>query len=211
MSKKTALILGDTALAHWHFMKAAEPYLKETLGEQYDLTFSEDYPEMTSDALYRYNLVINYADNWGERGTVAAGVALLTFVANGGQLLTIHSGIITPNAPFLLQMHGGKFTGHAEYTTLNYKTIGNHPITEGVGSFSMGEEPYEYELSLFSEREPILEFELNGKISPAGWVMPYGLGRIVYLQPGHDARSFAVPEFLKLIKNSANWLCPVTD
>jgi len=208
MSKKTALVLGDTTQAHWHFMNAAEPYIRETLEENYELTFSEAYPDMTAALLNQYDLVINYADNWGERGTVPAGVALLDFVANGGQLLTIHSGIITPNAKFLLQMHGGKFLRHADYATLNYKTLGNHPVTEGVGSFSMGEEPYEYELALFSEREPVLEFELNGTIYPAGWVIPYGLGRIVYLQPGHDARSFAVPEFQKLIKNSALWLCP---
>ena len=209
MSKQTALVLGDTALAHWHFMNAAKPHLREILEDEFDLTFSDDYPNLTLETLKLYNLIINYTDNWSERGTVAAAVALQTFVANGGQLLSLHSGIIQPNPFFLLQMQGGKFTGHAEYATLNYRrTDIIHPVTEGIESFFMGEEPYEFLLDPLAERELVLEFELDGRIYPAAWVMTYGFGRVVYLSPGHDARSFAEPSFRKLIRNSALWLCP---
>jgi len=209
MNKKTVLVLGDSAQAHWHFMNAAEPYLRTTLEDCYDLTFSEDYPALTLETLNKYDLVINYIDNWGERGTVAAGVALQTFVAGGGQLLSLHSGIIQRVPGFLQQMQGAAFTGHAEYATLNYKTTSVvHPVTEGILQFSMGEEPYEFQLDPLAEKEMVLEYELNGKVYPAAWVMTYGFGRIVYLAPGHDARSFCVPAFQKLIRNSALWLCP---
>jgi type 1 glutamine amidotransferase len=210
MNRQTALIMGDTALAHWHFMNAAKPHLRETLEDAFDLTFSDDYPNITTDILKSYDLVINYTDNWTERGTTAAGVALMTFVATGGQLLSIHSGIIQPAPYFLLQMHGGKFTGHAAYATLNYRrTDITHPVTEGIESFFMGEEPYEFLLDPLAEKQLVLEYEYNGKIYPAAWVMTYGFGRIVYLSPGHDARSFAEPSFRKLIRNSALWLSPV--
>ena len=80
MTKKTCLILGDTANAKWHFLDKAEPALREVLADAYELTFSEAYPELTLDGLRAYDLVVNYIDNWAERGTVAAGVALQTFV-----------------------------------------------------------------------------------------------------------------------------------
>ena len=209
MSKKQALVLGDSALAHYHFMNAAEPHLLEILQDRFDLTFTEAYPDLTADILKANDLVINYIDNWGERGTVATGIALQRFVAEGGQLLSMHSGIIQRDPFFLEQMQGATFTGHAEYTTLNYRrTEVVHPITEGVEPFSMGEEPYEFLLDPIAKKEVVFEFELNGKTYPAAWVLTYGLGRVIYLAPGHDARSFAVPGFRRLILNSALWLCP---
>jgi uncharacterized protein len=209
MNRQSALILGDTALAHWHFMNAAKPHLREILEDAFDLTFSDNYPNITQDILKQYGLVVNYTDNWTERGTTAAGVALMTFVATGGQLLSLHSGIIQPAPYFLLQMHGGKFTGHAAYATLNYRrTDVVHPVTEGIESFFMGEEPYEFLLDPLAEKELLLEYELDGRTYPAAWVTTYGFGRLVYLSPGHDARSFAEPSFRKLIRNSALWLCP---
>ncbi len=207
MNQLKALVIGDTAEAAWHFMNAAEPHLKETLQDRFLLTFSEAYPDMTLELLKGYDLVINYTDNWGKRGTVAAGVALQTFVAEGGQLLTLHSGIIQRDPFFLEQMQGASFTGHADYATLNYRVTGDpHPVTEGVEPFSMGEEPYEFLLDPLCKMQMVLEYEFNGTIYPAAWVINYGFGRIVYLSPGHDARSFAVPAFQKLIRNSALWL-----
>ena len=209
MTKKTCLILGDTANAKWHFLDKAEPALREVLADAYELTFSEAYPDLTLDGLRAYDLVVNYIDNWAERGTVAAGVALQTFVSTGGQLLCLHSGIIQRNPFFLQQMQGGAFTKHEAYATLNYRnTEVVHPVTSGVEAFSMGEEPYEFLLDPLTERTLLQEYELNGAVYPAAWVIDYGFGRIVYLAQGHDARSFAVPGFRQLIRNSALWLCP---
>lgn len=210
MSKKKVLILGDTATAKWHFLDKAEPALREVLGDTYALTFSEAYPEMTLEDLRTYDLVINYIDNWADRGTVAAAVALQTYVSTGGQLLCLHSGIIQRKPFFLQQMQGGAFTKHEAYNTLQYRnTDVPHPVTDGVEPFSMGEEPYEFLLDPLTERTLLQEFELDGVTYPAAWVIEYGFGRIVYLAQGHDARSFAVPAFRKLILNSALWLCPM--
>jgi uncharacterized protein len=210
MAKKKVLILGDTAQAKWHFLDKAEPALREVLGDVYDLTFTEAYPALTVDDLRHHDLVVNYIDNWAERGTVEAGVALQTFVSTGGQLLCLHSGIIQRKPFFLQQMQGGAFTKHEAYATLNYRnTEVDHPVTQGVGPFSMGEEPYEFLLDPLTERTLLQEYELNGTVYPAAWVIDYGMGRIVYLAQGHDARSFEVPGFRRLIRNSALWLCPV--
>ena len=207
MKHKKVLILGDTAHAKWHFLDKARPALTEVLGDVYDLTFSEAYPALTLDELRGVDLVINYIDNWADRGTVEAGVALQTYVATGGQLLCLHSGIIQRKPFFLQQMQGGAFTGHEAYDTLNYRnTDVAHPVTDGVEAFSMGEEPYEFLLDPLTERTLLQEYEHNGTTYPAAWVIDYGLGRVVYLAQGHDERSFAVPEFRKLIRNSALWL-----
>ncbi len=207
MSKLKALVIGDTAKAHWHFMNAAESYIKVTLDDKYDLTFTEDYSTLTLAALEKFDLLVNYTDNWAEQGTVSAGVALQTYVANGGQMLSLHSGIIQPDPFFLMQMQGGRFVGHDPYCVLKYSVVGDvHPITAGIDSFEMGEEPYEFLIDPLAVRQEFLSFEYQGKTMPAGWFLQYGHGRIVYLQPGHDAKSFAEASFQKLIRNSALWL-----
>ncbi len=207
MQHKRILILGDHTSVLWHPLTPAEPHLRETLGSGFELTFSEAYPDLTAETLAGYDLVINYIDNWQNRGTVSAAVALQGWVAQGGPLLTLHSGIITRDPFFLLPMQGGAFTKHEAYTTLHFHAVGDpHPVTAGVEPFDMQDEPYEFELDPFTPRNHILAFELDGRTYPAGWVIRYGFGRIVYLAPGHDGRSFAVPGFQQLIRNSAAWL-----
>ncbi len=207
MAQKKVLILGDTAHAKWHFLNKAQPALTEVLGDVYALTFSEAYPALTLEELRNYDLVINYIDNWAERGTVAAGVALQTFVANGGQLLCLHSGIIQRKPFFLQQMQGGAFTKHEAYDTLNYRnTDVAHPSPMVWARSPWARSPTNSCSIPLTERTRCRNTSSTApSIRPPGSSI-YGLGRIVYLAQGHDERSFAVPEFRKLIRNSALWL-----
>jgi type 1 glutamine amidotransferase len=106
----------------------------------------------------------------------------------------------------LAQMIGARFTGHPSYQRLHDAgTAEGHPLLEGVGDFTMDEEPYLFEFDPFTEKTVFLEFEYEGKRYPAGWEHAYGLGKVVYLQPGHHAPSFQPSDYRRLVLNSARW------
>ncbi|MBW7461834.1 ThuA domain-containing protein, partial [Paenibacillus sepulcri] len=105
------------------------------------------------------------------------------------------------------QLVGARFTGHPPYQPLRYHPLAGHPLLEGVDGFSLDEEPYMFEFDSFSKREVFLEYEFEGKRYPAGWEHAYGLGKVVYLQPGHHAPSFKPASYRRLVLNGARWVC----
>ncbi|AFC29533.1 hypothetical protein PM3016_2653 [Paenibacillus mucilaginosus 3016] len=208
--KKKAMLLGDYTDAPWHPLEPARAELEAILGEAFELTATEDY-----DVLLRlqteaggYPLCIAYTDCWNRELTKAQTAGLLRYVAGGGGLLVIHNGISLQCSYELLQMIGAEFTGHPPYQKLRYSRTAEgegHPLLEGVEDFELDEEPYLFEPDPFVERRIFLEFEFEGKRLPAGWEHDYGLGRVVYLQPGHHAPSFRPEPYRRLIRNSASW------
>ena len=205
--KKKILVLGDITLVQWHSMKKIEETLKDIFHSYYEIVFSEDYPEISTDRLEEYDLCINYIDNWNERGTKQASDAIVSYVRNGGKLLTLHNGIILKSAPELLKMHGGEFTGHEEYCELLYSSTElQHEITKGIGPFAIYEEPYEFHLYSDIEKEIILQYERQGKHYPAAWVTHHERGQIVYLSPGHNVNTFINSSIQNLIQASVVWL-----
>ncbi len=121
-------------------------------------------------------------------------------------MLAIHNGISVQRSDVLAQLIGAKFTGHPPYQPLNYYgTAKDHPLLEGVEDFAVDEEPYMFEFDPFANIRIFLEYEFEGKRIPAGWERAYGLGKVVYLQPGHHAPSFKPAAYRRLILNSARW------
>jgi type 1 glutamine amidotransferase len=51
----------------------------------------------------------------------------------------------------------------------------------------------------------IVEFEYRGNHYPADWEHTYGLGKVVYLQSGHNINSFQPKDYRQLVKNSVTW------
>jgi len=43
------------------------------------------------------------------------------------------------------------------------------------------------------------------------WTKPYGQGRVVYVAPGHDLRTFLNPSFLKLVTRSTLWVTVIFE
>jgi type 1 glutamine amidotransferase len=71
--------------------------------------------------------------------------------------------------------------------------------------FDMDEEPYFFEFDSFLETVLLMTFKLEGQTYPAAWAHEYGLGRVVYLMPGHHLQSFKHAGYQKLIVGGANW------
>ena len=208
---KKILIIGDYEAAKWHPLKGVDEQLKLIL-KDYDVEFTEEYTGLTCDELKKYSLLINYADAWGKRGTRQTAGAILAYTAGGGSLLTLHSGIIMKSTPEMELMQGGRFTGHPDACDLTYTPAeSKHPILDGIQAFTIFEEPYRLTLADFAEHEMLVSYSHEGQDYPAAWVLPYGMGKVVYLSMGHSAKSFENDMFAKLILNSVKWCGEVTD
>lgn len=206
MSKIRALLVGDITSPPWHPLEPARAALEEILGDAFELTSTEDYEEFARLDQANFKLCISYTDCWDRELTAAQTAGLLRYVAGGGGLLVIHTGISIQQNYELLQMVGGKFVEHPPIQPLQYYgTVDGHPLLDGVESFTVEEEPYVFEFDPYTKRNVFMEYEFEGKRYPAAWEHAYGLGKVVYLQPGHQASSFEPPAFRRLIQNAAHW------
>jgi type 1 glutamine amidotransferase len=131
---------------------------------------------------------------------------LLAFVAGGGGLLIVHTGVSLQRRPELSPMLGAYYEGHGPYGRLAYRaTDVPHPITEGIGEFEMDEEPYRFELYPIANASVLMEYRDEEGTWPAVWAHSYGLGRVAYLQPGHHLPSFGAEPVRRLLANAARW------
>ena len=205
--KKRILLLGDRSLPRYHPLDEVVPPLSALLGVDYDLTITEDYPELTAASLGDCDLIINYIDNWAARGGDRAAGVLLSHMSLGGRLLTLHSGLIMKTHPELEAMQGGRFEGHPESCELAYLPADSaHPILREIEPFVLFEEPYRFTVANLPRPEMLLTYLHEDKEWPAGWVLPYGLGQVVYLSMGHRGASLTHPMVQRLVLNSVKWL-----
>jgi uncharacterized protein len=205
--RRNVLLVGDIADAPWHPLEPARREIEAILGEEFRIDSTEDYNAFAALDQQNYELCISYTDCWSRDATPEQIAGLLRYVAGGGGFLVIHNGVSLQRSHELLQMIGAKFTGHPPYQALSYvKSAEAHPLLEGVENFTLDEEPYMFEFDPFVKTNVVLEFEFEGKRYPAAWEHAYGLGRVVYLQPGHHAPSFKPESFRRLVRNGARWV-----
>ncbi len=204
-AKRKALVLGDYEDAPYHPLSAVEEEFVSVLGDEWELTFTDDYRVLEAGGAAGFDLFVSYADCWfKELEPSAAG--LLSFVAGGGGLLVVHTGVALQKRRELSPMMGAFYEGHGPYGRLEYKaTDVRHPITEGIAPFAMNEEPYRFELYPISGATVLLEYRDEEGTWPAVWAHEFGLGRVAYLQPGHHRPSFDAPEVRRLLANAARW------
>ncbi|WP_334075252.1 MULTISPECIES: ThuA domain-containing protein [Paenibacillus] len=205
--KPKVLLIGDYAEAPYHPLGAVEGRLREHLEERWEFAATEDYGQLTGDQIAGTRLCISYADRWDRPATSEQTAGLVSFVAGGGGLLVLHSGISLQARPEAAQMIGARFTGHPPYRELEFKVASpSHPVMEGIIPFTMEEEPYRFEFDPFSDHEILLTYrDDEGGDWPAAWARRFGLGRIVFLMPGHHLASFQHSGYGKLIRNAADW------
>lgn len=203
---KNILILGDKTNVLWHNVNELNELVEILKELDYQVTVSEDYPDITKDELKYYDACINYIDNWENRGNLIAQEEILSYLLEGGRILTIHNGIITTGAAKLLDIHGAEFTKHEEYSMLTYIKAADHPIMEGFQSFDITEEPYEFHMRNTIPMDIFLNYRYKDKIYPAGWTINPEQGKLVYLSFGHNAKTFSSKNVLELCIKSLEWL-----
>ncbi|TBL70280.1 ThuA domain-containing protein [Paenibacillus thalictri] len=200
------LLLGNNDDAPHHPLRVVQERIIDILGASFQVTALEGTSHLKLEILQPYRLIVSYLDIWRKTPAAEETAGLLQFVARGGGLLAIHNGISMQGSPELSQLIGARFTGHPAYTTLPFTiTESHHPLTRGMEPFVMDEEPYRFELDPFAPLELLLTYAHEGKEWPAAWVRPYGLGRVVYLMPGHHPPSFQSEAYEKWIRSAAGW------
>lgn len=200
-------LIGDGPDAPWHPLEPVRRELELIIQDEFRLDATVEYESFVELEHSDYALCICYTDCWKRDLPVEQIAGLLRFVSGGGRLLVIHNGISVQNSYELSQMIGARFTGHPPYQSLHYiPTVESHPLLDSIESFQLDEEPYMFDLDPWTPRNVLLEFEFEGKRYPAAWEHPYGLGKVVYLQPGHHAPSFQAEMVRKLVLNSVRWL-----
>ncbi|WP_454193457.1 ThuA domain-containing protein [Paenibacillus sp. Marseille-Q7038] len=207
MSRKKVLLLGDYTHPMYHPLQGVDAEVSRILQDEMTVQCSENRNLMLMENLAGYDLLISYLDDW--KGAIAPQQAagLLSYVSGGGALLVLHNGISMHNRYEIAQLLGGRFTGHPAPRELRFQvTDPLHPIVSGIDNFSMEEEPYEIEFDNFADITVLLEYmNEDGKSWPAAWAHNYGMGRVVYLMPGHSVPSFNNESFRRLLLQSAMW------
>jgi type 1 glutamine amidotransferase len=201
---KKTLLLGDYKNPDWHPLRGVDEEIKCIL-EGFDLTISEEYPYLKLSDLQEYDLIINYIDAWDKRAGSDFAGALLGYVAEGGALLTLHSGIIAHSLPEIEQLIGAAFIDHPPHEIIEYVYAGPHPIMKEVQSFSIDEEPYQFNMDNLAQVHMIMDYVYKGEKYPAAWLRSYGKGKSCYLSMGHESASFTNKGFSNLLRRSALW------
>jgi type 1 glutamine amidotransferase len=203
-----ALLLGNVSNPKYHPLQEVMGELKAIFEPDIQLEMTEDHDRLRTEQIKTFDLCISYSDVWRVKNKKQQVAGLLSFVSGGGGLLAIHNGISLQSNYEISQMIGARFTGHPDYGLLPFHvTSSSHEITQGMKSFAMEEEPYRFDFDPLGETTVLLEYEHEQSRWPAAWAHEFGLGRIVYLMPGHHRASFQNEMYRKLILQSGRWAC----
>lgn len=210
MEKRKCLLLGEYTHPRFHPLQGVDQKIGGILNDLMTVQCSENKKLLLSEHIGGYDLCIAYNEMWNESVSPQQTAGLLGYVSGGGGLIILHIGISLGNRYELSQLIGAKFKGHPPYGPLNFR-VNEHDITEGIDPFVLDEEPYRFEFDPFTEKTVLLEYEADGEWLPAAWCHSYGLGRVVYLMPGHHEPTFTHPVFRTLLLQAAKWASRIPE
>lgn len=206
MSTLKALALGSYSEVKYHPFAGVDREIEQILANDLQVFSSEDYGLLDNKTLSDYKLVISYTEFSDDKIPVEQSSALLSYVAGGGGLLVVHNGISLQRNQELGVMLGAHFTHHPEYTSLQMSIpVREHPIMQGIEEFVIEDEPYYFEMHPYFETTVLAEYPHEGAMRQAAWCHEFGLGRVVYLMPGHHLPSFSVEPFREMIRRGGLW------
>jgi type 1 glutamine amidotransferase len=190
----------------------------EAIDSQPDLscTLAADASILASPELASYDVLV-YGDRlskrtigpdgkttWPPMLSEAEEKGLLSFVREGKGLVGIHymSWTLPGHLGLLV---GGQANWHPPYTTHSVQIEDpDHPITQGVGNFTIDDELY---MLAWDPNVHVLAIvEWFEKRLPVAWTHTYGKGRVFYTSLGHDEAAFATQSLMQMIVNGARWV-----
>ena len=211
MDKRKCLVLGDYTHPRFHPLQGVDQQVGQILNDLMTVQCSENKKLLLAEHLSGYDLCIAYNELWNESVSPQQTAGLLSYVSGGGGLIVLHTGISLTKRYELAQLVGARCTGQGAYGPLTFRAA-EHAVTEGVEPFELEEEAYRFEFDPFTEKTVLLEYEAGGEWLPAAWGHSYGLGRVVYLMPGHHEPTFRHPAIRTVLLQAATWAgrIPVT-
>jgi len=193
-----------------------------SLGQEFTtnvVAFPEAYTLFQAENRKEYDVILFY-HMWQKFSAVEAA-NLAGTIRNGKPLVVLHHSICAfDDWPEYWNIIGGKYFHKAtvlngkEYPPCSYKhdlrftlkvVDPKHPVTKGLRDFEVLDESY---LGYYVDPEatPLLRTEEPTSTPVVGWTKKYGKAQVVTLQSGHDAHTFANPDFRKLLKQAIQWV-----
>lgn len=203
MDRLKILILGDQEKAPFHPLERVKKGITESLSyeDTAEIKFTTDYADQSVTDLKKYHVVISYLDNYMELN--GFDNILVKYIKDGGKVLALHNGIITPEKSELEQIYGGRFITHPPYCLLKF--IVEDKTWLEKREFYMEEEPYMIS-GHEKNKDVFLWYEYQGEKYEAGWHKTVGKGKIMYLEPGHDQRTVENSDFQSLLRTCVQYL-----
>ncbi|MEA3407660.1 MAG: ThuA domain-containing protein [Chloroflexota bacterium] len=212
-SKRVLIILGGIYHDFEGFTSAMKPVL-EANGYIVEATY--DLDKLTTLRASPYGLVLSYTslsrhregegDTHPESLTPEQTASLAHWVRTGGALLTVHCGTVTGrDNPAFKALAGGVFVEHPpQFSFMVYPILPEHPITEGVGAFSVKDEFYiqDYEEGLDVHMVAVHE----GVAYPMVWSKQECAGRVAHIAMGHSEAVWELAPYQRLMRNTVDWL-----
>jgi len=151
-----------------------------------------------------YDLVILYTCSG--KLTPAQEKRLCEFVRNGGGLLAIHAAnVMDESNEDYLEMVGTRFITHGPITDFTVNIAADHDITQRIDDFKVTDEFYICEKRA-KRLQVLAKARWQGEEHPMVYVRSYGKGRVCYIAPGHDERTFSDPLFQRICGKGARWV-----
>lgn len=214
-----ALVVGGCP-APYHRLEPAEPPIRaalESLGLEVTVTgiyhpndgeeFVGDYRALSAANLKNYDAVVLYTTGTDTHGADVS--AIVDFVEQGKTLIGIHNAADSfTDVPAYVALIGGKFRTHPAQLDIAAEIVdAAHPITQGVGPFTVHDELY-----LFTDYDPARvhllaqtrSFDDNGPV-PLAWTREQGKGRVFYISLGHNASTQEDPNWQRFFRNGVKW------
>ena len=177
--------------------------------------------ELLTPALAKQYDVLVFYDMWETGFTAQQQKAFVELLNSGIGVVGLHSTLVSHQSwPEWGKILGGHF--FREETTINGRKVPasqtgtsrlqhnvtvadpDHPITQGLNSFSITCEAYKN-----VDRDPgihvLLETDQTQNDPPAAWVKTYGKSRVFYLQFGHNRYVFEHPTYQQLLARAVRW------
>ncbi|MDB4498848.1 ThuA domain-containing protein [Akkermansiaceae bacterium] len=189
-------------------------------------------PDLNESNLDRFDGVFFFGNH--NTLSTGAQTAVLNFTNNGGGIVGMHVAAYSfRNLPAMRELLGGAFLGHhaiQEFTPQLIQNSGNlpsnlaanprhpafpagetypfnpnHPIIQGLGTYTSFDEPY---LHQFMNQDIVLlsyRADHGGFDEPYTWVRSPGSGRVFYHANGHDTRTWSKANFRELMIRGTDW------
>jgi hypothetical protein len=198
----------------YHRLEDVGPVIESFLAEAgIAADATSDRGIFTRSDLEDYDAIINYhpsprTSEWTLAEDAFEGIR--SFVRDGGGYLPLHAALAFPEGERAYadqaSLAGGELIGHGEIDELAVEIEdGSHPITAGVDSFRIRDEPYGMR---HDEDVDVLATVAHDSIgrSAVCWAKPEGRGRVCYYANGHDERSFRNENLQRIVTNAVRWV-----
>lgn len=215
MSKLPVLVLCDDL---WHPGEVIRRGLMTIPQDQYEFDFVYDAKDiLTPEMIARYPLIINCKSNqingantheWMDpQVTEVQPADFADYVRRGGGFIALHSGLawFDNDQSGMKEFNGSVFVQHPPRCEVNVRVTADHPVAQGVESFTIRDEHYELAMRCDDADIFLRSTSLTGGDQVAGYSRLMGDGRFCAIAPGHILSVFENEMMQKVLLNAMAW------